>query len=559
MRALIALLLLTPGAVWAHAGESATRRAGEWVLISILLLAGAWYAIGYWRVWRASGAGRGTLIRRGALFGSGWLVIAASLLSPLHELGGRSFTAHMLEHELLMLVAAPLIAFSRPLGVLFWALPRGSRHSLGAFGHRRWFASSWQHLSAPLTASLLQAAMLWLWHAPAFFDAALRSELWHAVQHLLLVFPALLFWWSINIASAVERRHGVAGFWLFFTSIHSALLGALMTFAESPWYAQYAQMGMSGTAGLTPLEDQQLAGVIMWVPGGAVHAVAALIYLSRWFRAPRRALAGTALSMLLVVCCAALGRPAQAASQRELKVCADPNNLPFSNRREQGFENRLAALVARELDARLTYVWWAQRRGNVRETLQSGMCDVIPGVASNLEMLETTRPYYRSEYVFVTRAADRLELQGFDDPRLRTLIVGVQMIGDDFANTPPAHALARRGVIDNVRGYMLYGDYSQDSPPRAIVDGVAERKLDVAVVWGPLAGYLARQLQPRLHLQAVSPLSDGPMLPMAFDISMGVRKDNHALRREIDEVLARKAGDIRALLQEYGVPIVESP
>jgi mxaJ protein len=244
-----------------------------------------------------------------------------------------------------------------------------------------------------------------------------------------------------------------------------------------------------------------------------------------------------------------------AAQARELRVCADPNNLPFSNRREEGFENKVARLVARELHARLEYVWWAQRRGNVRETLKAGLCDVIPGVASNLEMLATTRPYYRSAYVFVTRAADRLELRGFDDARLRTLTIGVQMVGDDFSNTPPAHALSRRGIVDNIRGYMLYGDYAQDTPSRAIVDDVASGRLDVAVVWGPLAGYFARQRRSELHLQAV-PLTDEPMLPMVFDISMGVRRDDRALRRELDEVLTRQAERIQVLLHEYGVPIV---
>jgi mxaJ protein len=235
---------------------------------------------------------------------------------------------------------------------------------------------------------------------------------------------------------------------------------------------------------------------------------------------------------------------------RELKVCAA---LPFSNRREQGFENKLVHMVAHELHADVKYVWWAQRRGNVRETLEAGRCDVIPGVASNLEMLATTRPYYRSVYVFVTRAADKLELEGFDDARLRTLMIGVQMVGDDFSNTPPAHALARRGVVDNVRGYMLYGDYAQDSPARAIIDDVARRRLDVAVVWGPLAGNFARQHRPELHVQAVRPLFDGPMLPMVFAISMGVRKDDRALLRELDEVLAQQAIQIQALLREYGI------
>jgi mxaJ protein len=130
------------------------------------------------------------------------------------------------------------------------------------------------------------------------------------------------------------------------------------------------------------------------------------------------------------------------------------------------------------------------------------------------------------------------------------------MIGDDFSNTPPAHALTRRGIVDNIRGYMLYGDYAQENPPRAIVDDVARGRLDVAVVWGPLAGDFARRQRPQLHLQAVSPLLDGPMLPMAFDISMGVRKEDGALRRELDEVLARQSQRIQALLREYAVPLV---
>jgi mxaJ protein len=244
------------------------------------------------------------------------------------------------------------------------------------------------------------------------------------------------------------------------------------------------------------------------------------------------------------------------AHARELKVCADPNNLPFSDRREQGFENKLVRLVARQLHADVKYVWWAQRRGNVRETLKAGRCDLIPGVASNLETLATTRPYYRSAYMFVTRAADKLELEGFDDARLRTLTIGVQMVGDDFSNTPPAHALARRGVIDNVRGYMLYGDYARESPARAIIDDVARRQLDVAVVWGPLAGYFARQREPELTVRPVRPLIDGPTLPMAFDISMGVRKEDQALRHELDEVLGQQAVRVQALLREYGIPTV---
>src|SRR5207302_3808511 len=159
--------------------------------------------------------------------------------------------------------------------------------------------------------------------------------------------------------------------------------------------------------------------------------------------------AGIALMILLGSC----------SSQRTLTACADPNNLPFSNRAGQGFENKLAAMIAADLHANLHYIWWAQRRGYVRNTLNERMCDFWPGVASNVEMLATSRPYYRSTYVFVTRAGDHLDGLTLDDPRLRRLRLGVQMVGDDGANTPPAHALSRRGIVAKVRGFMLYGDY----------------------------------------------------------------------------------------------------
>ena len=238
---------------------------------------------------------------------------------------------------------------------------------------------------------------------------------------------------------------------------------------------------------------------------------------------------------------------------RELRVCADPNNLPFSNRAGEGLENKLVDLVARDLGARVTYTWWAQRRGNVRETLNEGLCDVIPGVASELEMLATTRPYYRSSYVAVTRADRQLDIRSFDDPRLRNLRIGVQMVGDDFSNTPPAHALARRGIIRNVRGYMIYGDYSRPNPQASIVTAVATGEVDVAFVWGPVAAYFSRS--------APVPLTVGPLaessaerIPMTFAVSMGTRRRDRELRDELNEILSRRAGDIGALLEQYRVP-----
>src|SRR3984957_7725136 len=178
---------------------------------------------------------------------------------------------------------------------------------------------------------------------------------------------------------------------------------------------------------------------------------------------------------------------------RRACVCADPNNLPFSDQAGRGFENKIVGLIAQDLGSTVDYTWWAQRRGYVRHTLKADVCDIWPGVASGAEMMTSTRPYYRSSYVFVTRADRGLHIASFDDPQLRKLIVGVQMVGADAMNTPPAHALARRGIVQNVRGYMLYGDYRQPPPPSAIIDAVEDGDVDVAVVWGPMAGYFAAQ------------------------------------------------------------------
>jgi mxaJ protein len=254
------------------------------------------------------------------------------------------------------------------------------------------------------------------------------------------------------------------------------------------------------------------------------------------------------LLVLLVVLLASCSR------ERVLTVCADPNNLPFSNRAGQGFENKLAETIARELHARLDYVWWAQRRGYVRNTLNERRCDLWPGVASTVEMLATSRPYYRSTYVFVTRAGDRLAGLTLDDPRLRRLRLGVQLVGDDGANTPPAHALARRSIVANVRGFMLYGDYRRPNPPAAIVRAVAAGDIDVGLVWGPLAGYFAAGSPVPLQLQPVTPWLDDMSWPMVYEISVGVRRGDTRLLNEVDHVLADRHGEIAALLEYYRVP-----
>ncbi|RVI99514.1 substrate-binding domain-containing protein [Sinorhizobium medicae] len=237
---------------------------------------------------------------------------------------------------------------------------------------------------------------------------------------------------------------------------------------------------------------------------------------------------------------------------RELRVCADPNNLPFSNRQGEGFENRIAELLAHKLKATLVYTWRAQRRGFLRETLNAGRCDLVIGIPAELESVRTTHPYYRSAYVFVTRDKEP-RVASFDDPALRRKLLGVQLVGDDGWNTPPAHALTRRGIIENVRGYTLYGDYREPNPTAKIVSAVAHGEIDVALAWGPVGGYFAALEHPALKVSAVKPL-DEPGLPMAWDISMAVRKDDRTLLSEMDTLLARLRPEIDAILAEYHVP-----
>jgi len=258
---------------------------------------------------------------------------------------------------------------------------------------------------------------------------------------------------------------------------------------------------------------------------------------------------------LLAAGCAREGMSAPAAApSRVLRVCADPNNLPYSNERLEGFENRIAALIGKRLGASIEYTWWAQRRGFVRNTLRAGMCDVVMGLPSATEQAATTVPYYRSSYVFVTRQGT-LQPGSFDDPILRTATIGVHIIGDDFSNSPPAHALTRRGFVNNVRGYSVYGDYNSPNPPAALITAVSMGEVDVAVAWGPLAGYFARYSAVPLQLAAVSP-EEEPPYPFVFDMSMAVARSNRALRDELNGVIAANQAAIDAILRDFSVPLI---
>lgn len=273
--------------------------------------------------------------------------------------------------------------------------------------------------------------------------------------------------------------------------------------------------------------------------------------------APASPLAWRRIRGGVLVLAALLAVAANAAEPRVLRVAADPNNLPFTNDRSEGFENKLVELIARELGATVSYTWRAQRRGFFRNTLKEGDCDIVAGVPAGFGQALTTLPYYRSVYVIVQARARPPAVRSLDDPALRRLAIGVQMVGDDFANTPPAHALTRRGLVENVRGFTLYGDYRQPNPPARIIDAVAAGDIDVAIAWGPLAGYFARQHGDELVLVPLPERDPVSELPLAFDICVGVRRSEKGLRDEINVILGRKRAEIDQLLASYGVPRAE--
>jgi len=238
------------------------------------------------------------------------------------------------------------------------------------------------------------------------------------------------------------------------------------------------------------------------------------------------------------------------AGAREIRICADPNNLPFSDNKGEGFENKIAVIIAREIGAKPQFVWAPLWRGFVRKTLEAGLCDVLPGVPQKLERVRTTQAYYVASYVLLQRA-DAPPISSLDDPSLKTLKIGVQLVGDDGANTPPMDALAKRGIVDNIRGFMAIGDWSKPNPLEPIVDAVSNKDVDLAMVWGPIAGYYAQTAAVPLR---VTPIPPDPGAHLSFAISMAVRKHDEALADEINDALKRRHDDIQEILDSFGVP-----
>jgi cytochrome c oxidase assembly factor CtaG len=247
-----------------------------WVVLPLCLV-GLFWALGLVRLARRSRAGEAAVSWRNLAFAAGWLALALSLASPLHAAGGISFTAHMIEHELLILLAAPLLVLARPAGVLLWGLPsrwrRGVAHALAG----GWRGGLWRGASGPVVATSVHAALLWLWHLPVLFDAAVRDEALHALQHLSFFGSALLFWWSMFHVCRRRHGYGTAVLAVFATAVHSTLLGALLTVLPAARYPAY-----SGGFGLSALEDQQLAGLVMWVPAGVTYAGVGLLLFALW-------------------------------------------------------------------------------------------------------------------------------------------------------------------------------------------------------------------------------------------------------------------------------------
>jgi mxaJ protein len=266
---------------------------------------------------------------------------------------------------------------------------------------------------------------------------------------------------------------------------------------------------------------------------------------------------GTPLALAILVG-AAVAEGDASNRHGTLRICADPNNMPFSNEHEEGFENKLARLLGAALGQNISYFWSAQHRGFIRRTLNAGDCDILMGVPTLLDMVETTRPYYGSGYVFVSRADRHLDITSIRDPRLRSLRIGIQLVGDNGFNTPPAHAIAAQGITANVTGYTLYGDYSLANPPAAIISAVANGEIDIAAAWGPLAGYFVNHSDIAMTVTPIENTDEFAPLTFRFDIAMGVRKGDHGLRNQLDAFIARDQPMIFEILRSYGVPLVDT-
>jgi mxaJ protein len=268
--------------------------------------------------------------------------------------------------------------------------------------------------------------------------------------------------------------------------------------------------------------------------------------------------------VLLVAVAALVGAPAPSPAQaltkvnpKLLRVCADPDDLPFSNDKRQGFDNKIAELIANDLGDSLTFTFFRAGRGFIRSTLRAGDCDVVLGVPKGYDLVAATNPYYRSTYYFVSRRDRRVTVASLDDQALSKMKIGVSMMGDDYANTPPGQAIAARGWGPNLVGFSTY--YSADTRPEDIMTAVEQGKVDVAIVWGPIAGYFALHSPVPLDLAALPDSDKTTGFPLAYDVVMGVRRGDRLHLSQLNDVIARRKADIAQILKDFGVPTVAEP
>jgi cytochrome c oxidase assembly factor CtaG/cytochrome c2 len=291
--------------VVAHEIASTTIR--HWDLQPLVVLplfvSAALYAAGVLRLWLRAGPGRGITAWAVASFAAGWLTLAIALVSPVAWISEFLFSVHMTQHTLLLLVAAPLLTFGEPVLAWLWAFDDRGREKLSGPFRRRGFLRGWNVLTAPISVFLLQAAALWLWHLPSWYEAALHNDAVHALEHLCLVVTGSLFWWAMVRGRYGRMGYGLAVVYVFLTAVHSGTLGALLTIAPSPWYQSY--VGQALAWNVDPLADQQLAGLLMWVPASIVFIVLGLALLAAWLgeaeRRVRLGTAGSAMRTLIVL------------------------------------------------------------------------------------------------------------------------------------------------------------------------------------------------------------------------------------------------------------------
>lgn len=292
-----AILLLGPMPAFAHTADTATRSLGwSWDpgIVIPLIVSALLYAFGTARIWRRSGHFD---TRSVAAFAAGWTSLVVALNSPLHTLGEQLFWVHMTQHEVLVLVSAPLLVLAKPLVPMLWALPQRWRERLGRLGKSRAVTWTWSLISAPLAAWVLHAIALWVWHAPVLFDLTLHSDFVHSMQHISFFGTGLLFWWALIQGHKAKLGYGSSVAYVFTTAAHTSALGALLTFAPTPWYTPYIPTAASWH--LTALQDQQLGGLIMWVPSGTLLTVIGLALLAAWLRQSERRWSYTRTAVLL--------------------------------------------------------------------------------------------------------------------------------------------------------------------------------------------------------------------------------------------------------------------